>query len=312
MGNNTTMLGSETSNHKKDPNGFGSASILLALAAIFVWGFLAVISSKLIRLPALLVTGIALSLGGMIGLVRVREWKIPMVTFLVGVSGIFGYHFLLFTAFRHAPMVEANLINYLWPLLIVVLSPMVLKGYRLGVHHVVGALAGLTGAGLLVSGGRLNFDVAALSGYLAAFSAAVIWALYSLLTKRLPLFPSGAVGVFCLSAGVLSLSIYLFEAGPAGFLILQVSDWLFLCLLGIGPLGAAFFLWDASMKRGDPRKIGSLSYLTPLLSTLFLVILGGKRLTVLSLTAMVFILAGALVGSFSFKKSERKRSVERN
>ena len=74
-------------------------------------------------------------------------------------------------------------------------------------------------------------------------------------------------------------------------------DWLFLVLVGLGPMGAAFFFWDAALKRGDPRRIGSLAYLTPLLSTLNLVLFAGQRLTPLSLAAMLLIVAGAVVGT---------------
>ncbi|HUI72541.1 MAG TPA: DMT family transporter [Spirochaetia bacterium] len=278
---------------------------LLALAAIALWGFLALLSSRLGKLPPLLMTGIALTVGGMVGLLKVRDWKVPARTFVIGVGGIFGYHFLLFTGFRHAPTVEANLINYLWPLLIVVLSPVILTGYSLRPRHVLGALAGLAGAALIVSGGSFRPDAANLPGYAAAAGAALVWAVYSLLTKRLPTFPSGAVGGFCLAAGLLALSVSLVEYGPAGFAAIGGLDWLFLVLLGLGPMGTAFFLWDASLKRGDPRVIGSLSYLTPLLSTLALVAIGGKPFTALSAAAMALIIAGAVIGSLPRKTRQK-------
>ena len=272
-------------------------AMLLALAAICLWGFLALLGSRLIRLPPLLMTGVALSIGGVTGLIKVREWKVPFGTLCVGIGGIFGYHFLLFTAFRHAPTVEANLINYLWPLLIVLLSPVVLNGYGLRLRHVLGALAGLAGAVLIVTGGSLSLDATNVPGYLAAAGAALVWALYSLLTKRLAPFPSGAVGGFCLGSGLLALGAFLLESGPRGFLTIHGADCLFLVLLGLGPMGAAFFLWDASLKRGDPRVIGSLSYITPMLSTLALVAIGGKPLTALSAISMALIIAGAVIGS---------------
>jgi drug/metabolite transporter (DMT)-like permease len=75
------------------------------------------------------------------------------------------------------------------------------------------------------------------------------------------------------------------------------SDWIYLLMLGIGPLGAAFFSWDAALKRGDPRIIGSLAYLTPLTSTLVLVMVGGKAFSWISALAMLLIVAGALLGS---------------
>jgi drug/metabolite transporter (DMT)-like permease len=242
-------------------------------------------------------TGTALAIGGALGLVRVREWRVPLRTACLGIGGIFGYHVLLFSAFQRAPVVEANLVNYLWPLLIVVLSPVVLPAYRLRLNHVAGGLLGLAGAALIATGGSLHPDLSALPGYLLAAAAALTWALYSLLTKRVPPFPSGAVGGFCLLSGLLALGMYAIGHGAAGFAIIRTTDWPRLVLLGLGPMGAAFMLWDAALKRGDPRVIGSLSYLTPLLSTLALVIFGGQELATVSIVAMALIVAGAVVGS---------------
>jgi drug/metabolite transporter (DMT)-like permease len=274
-------------------------AFLLAGGAILLWSSLALLGSSLGHLPAILITGIALSIGGILGMTRVKEWRVPARTLLVGVGGIFGYHVLLFTAFRLAPVVEANLINYLWPLLIVLLTPLVLPGFGLRTHHVVGAVMGLTGAVLIVTGGSISPDLSALPGYLLAAAAAITWAVYSLLTKRLPTFGSGAVGAFCLASGALSLGVYLAQAGTGGFAVLQAGDWPLLLLLGAGPMGAAFFLWDAALKRGDPRVIGSLSYITPLLSTLALTLFGGRRVSVLAGAAMALIVAGAVTGSWN-------------
>jgi drug/metabolite transporter (DMT)-like permease len=285
----------------------GMSSILLALAAIVVWSSLAFLNSRVNAIPPFLSVGIALAVGGLVGLVKAREWRVPLRTFAVGVGGIFGYHALLFIAFRLAPAVEVNLINYLWPLLIVLLSPLFLSGFRLGPRHIAGALLGLAGASLIASGGRLGLDAANLPGYLLAAAAALAWACYSLMTKRLPPFPTGAVGGFCLVSGLFSLGLYCLElalggSGAAGIAsglsALTGLDWLFLVLLGLGPMGGAFYAWDAALKRGDPRVIGALSYLTPLLSTLNLVLLGGKSLTPLAMAAMALIVAGAVVGSW--------------
>ncbi len=284
------------------------ASTLLALLTIVVWSSLALLNSRVNALPPFLAVGVALCVGGLVGLVKAREWRVSAKTFAVGVGGIFGYHALLFTAFRQAPSVEVNLINYLWPLLIVLLSPIFLRGFHLGPRHLVGAFLGLSGAALIVSGGRLGLDAAYLPGYLLAAAAALAWASYSLLTKRLPPFPTGAVGGFCLASGILSLGLYFLETlAPSAALsrpaTLAPLDWLYLVLLGLGPMGGAFYAWDASLKRGDPRVIGALAYLTPLLSTLNLVLLGGKKLSLLAVTAMSLIIAGALVGSLDILKA---------
>ncbi len=282
-----------------------STATILALTTIALWSFLAYLGASLGNVPPFLLTGIALSVGGLMGAVRFRLWRVPRSTLIMGVSGIFGYNFLYFFALQNAPAIEASLINYLWPLLIVVLSPVFLAGYNLRAYHLFGAIAGLAGAGLIVTGGRLNLDMANLSGYLFAAGAAVTWACYSLLTKKAPPFSSAAVGAFCLISGILSLIMHV-AVEPA--FIPTGRDWMFLLLLGGGPLGAAFFTWDAAMKKGDPRIIGSLAYLTPLTSTLVLVVLGGYPFKWTTAAAMILIVAGALIGSLDMIRPRKSPS----
>jgi drug/metabolite transporter (DMT)-like permease len=274
-------------------------ALVLSLVSILIWSTLAVLGSRMGHLPPFLSVGVALVVGGLVGLVRARDWRVPLGTLAIGVGGIFGYHALLFTAFRFAPAVEVNLLQYLWPLLIVVLSPLYLGGCRLAFHHVAGSLLGLAGAGLVITGGRLSLESANLPGYLLALGAALTWSSYSLLTKRVRPFPTGAVGGFCLASGLLSLGLFGLDVMVFGAPVpaLSVRDGAFLLLLGLGPMGAAFYTWDAALKRGDSRVIGALAYLTPLLSTLNLVFWGGRRLSAVSTGAMALIVLGAAVGS---------------
>jgi drug/metabolite transporter (DMT)-like permease len=157
--------------------------------------------------------------------------------------------------------------------------------------------------------GRFDLDTSYLPGYLLMAGAALTWASYSLLTKRLPPFPTGAVGAFCLISGILSLSLFAMGGGFTRFSIDNItrSEWLALGLTGLGPMGAAFFTWDAALKRGDPRIIGSLAYLTPLTSTLVLVFLGGRSLTWISGTAMLLIIGGAVIGSLDLLSPRLQR-----
>ena len=279
-------------------------AILLALASILLWSTLTVLSAGVSHLPLFLSAGVALTVGGLVGLVRVRDWRVPPWTFALGLGGIFGYHALFFGALRLAPPLEANLLQYLWPLLIVLLAPVYLPGNRLGGHHLLGAGLGLAGAVLVLSGGRFRLDLGHLPGYLLALGAAFTWSSYSLLTKRVRPFPTGAVGGFCLASGLLALGVHgllggRIPAAPAP------ADLLRLALLGLGPMGVAFYTWDAAMKRGDPRVIGALAYLTPLLSTLWLVLWGGRHLSPVAGCAMGLIVAGAATGSLGLLRRSR-------
>jgi drug/metabolite transporter (DMT)-like permease len=279
-----------------------------ALAAIGLWGTLAAVSLRLKNVPPFLLVGVALLLGAVSGVRGIRLAGLRPAVLALGVYGLFAYHLCLFLALRLAPPIEANLINYLWPLFIVVLSPLVLPSTALHLRHVGGALLGFTGAALLVTEGRFEFKAGAASGYALALAAAVIWSTYSLMTKRIGSFPTSAVATFCLVSGVLAIACHVvFE--PRYFP--RLSDVPYVLWVGFGPMGVAFYLWDHAMKRGDPRIIGTLAYLTPLLSTLLIVLLGEAHLRPLSGAAMLLIVGGAALGSWSTRRSSSSLAANR-
>lgn len=267
--------------------------LLYAAGAILLWSSLATLGALTRDLPPFFVVGCSLLTGSLLSLHKIREWKVPVRTLLTGVYGLFGYHFALFFAFRHAPAVEVNLLNYLWPLLIVLLSPLFLPGTRLTPRHLAASLLGFGGAALIVGGTGEGFS-GSMTGYALAVAAALIWSSFSLSLRRLPAFPSSAVGGFCLISGLLALLCHILVEPAAAP---TPAQWINLIALGAGPMGLAFFLWDHALKHGDPRQIGTLSYVTPLLSTLLLLASGQGSLGSSGALAICMILGGAVLGT---------------
>lgn len=266
-----------------------------ALGAIALWATLASLGVALQHVPPLLLTGLALLIGSVPSWPLLRQWRVPASTLALGVGGLFGYHLLLFIALRHAPAVEANLVNYLWPLLIVVLAPVLLPGMRLRPSHAVAALTGFAGAAIAILGSGPTVAGGWYWGYLPALASAFIWAGYSLLTRRVRPFPTAAIGLFGLVSGLLSLFCH-WALEPAAQL--QGSDWALILAMALGPLGAAFFLWDRALKLGDPRQIGILSYITPLASTLLLMTITGRALSWSIAAAALLIIGAAVAGTW--------------
>ena len=161
-----------------------------ALGAIALWATLASLGVSLQHVPPFLLTGLALLIGSVPSWPLARHWRVPLPTLALGLYGLFGYHLLLFIALRHAPAVEANLVNYLWPLLIVVLSPVLLPGMRLRPLHAIAALAGFAGAAIAILGAGPRAGGGWSWGFLPALAAALVWSTYSLLTHpQLPHAP---------------------------------------------------------------------------------------------------------------------------
>jgi drug/metabolite transporter (DMT)-like permease len=275
---------------------------LVGLAAVAMWSTLALLTAGSGAVPPFLMNALCFGISGVVGLailvVRDRSIAVlrqPAIVWVVGIGGLFGYHFFYFTALKAAPPVDAGLICYLWPLLIVLLSGL-LPGERLRWHHVVGALAGLAGAALIVTkGGAVAFEPQYALGYGAAFVAAFVWAIYSLASRRLPKVRSDAVVGFCLATAALSVACHLAleeTVWPAG-----AGEWAAVVLLGLFPVGLAFFVWDIGVKRGDIQVLGAASYAAPLMSTLLLVAFGHGAFTWVVAVACVLISGGGLIAA---------------
>ncbi len=279
-----------------------SRPTLLGLIAILLWGLLALFTAATAGIPPFQVTAITFAIGGGIGLAIVAaQGKLgllrqPLPAMALGIGGLFGYHALYFAALKLAPPAEASLVAYLWPLLIVIFSGM-LPGERLSPRHIIGALIGFAGVGVLAAGkGLAGFNPAHLPGYALAACCAVIWAGYSVLSRRMAEVPTEAVAGYCLATAVLAAICHaLFETS----LMPATSGWLALIALGLGPVGLAFFVWDIGMKQGDIRLLGVASYAAPIISTLALVLTGAAALTWALAIACLLIVAGAVVASRS-------------
>jgi drug/metabolite transporter (DMT)-like permease len=266
-----------------------------------MWALLALFTIGSAPVPPLLLNAMCFGIGGSIGLIwtlqqgrlhvlRTISWQV----YAFGTLGLFGAHFLYFTAFRMAPRAETGLIAYLWPLIIVLMSGL-LPGETLRPLHIGGALVAFAGAAVIVLQGAAGVDAQALPGFGVAFVFALTWASYSVLSRRLGAVPTESVTVFCLAAAILStLAHVMLETTiwPN-----NAIGWLSVLALGIGPVGISFFTWDIGMKRGDIQLLGVASYAAPLLSTLALVAAGITTASMTLAIAAAFIAGGAALAA---------------
>ena len=229
--------------------------------------------------------------------------KTPLGAWVLGVAGLFGYHGFYFLALRSAPAIEANLINYLWPLLIVLFSALLpVRDQTGGLKwwHLAGAFLGLAGTVLIVAGSDGAGAVQRAAGdrwigYGAALAAALVWSSYSVANRRFASVPSTSVAGFCLVTALLAAGAHLlFEetVWPA-----SPMEWAAVAGLGLGPVGFAFYVWDHGMKHGDIRVLGAAAYAIPVLSTLALVAFGRSTAGPALWAACILITAGAILAA---------------
>ncbi len=275
---------------------------LIGFMAILMWAFLALLSTAAGPVPPFQLTAMTFLLGGLVGVVSwvfrpgaISALKQPLKVWVTGTLGLCVYHILYFFAVQNAPPVEASLIAYLWPLLIVLFAAL-LPGERLYVHHVIGAVLGLVGAVVMITkGGAVGLSDGLKSGHVFALACAFIWSGYSVLSRRFGDVPTDIVAGYCLITAVVAAVLHVSletTVWPAA-----VTQWIAIVLLGLLPLGLGFFAWDFGCKKGDIMVLGAASYAAPLLSTLVLLVAGYAQYHWSIIAACVLITFGAVIAA---------------
>ncbi|MBB4066365.1 aromatic amino acid exporter YddG [Gellertiella hungarica] len=275
---------------------------LIGIVAILLWALLALFTATAGAIPPFelmaLTFGVAF-LGGMVvlavrgadGLSELRQAPAP---WLVAFLGLFGYHALYFYALQNAPVGEASIICYLWPLFIVLFAAL-LPGEGLKARHLGGALLGFAGTALIIF--SKNGDAApagSVTGYAAAFGCALVWSSYSVVNRRFGQVPSGMLVGVCGAVALAGLASHLlFEDS----VMPTATQWTAILALGLGPVGLAFLAWDHATKHGNITLLGTLSYLSPLVSTALLVLTGKAPASLTLGLAALLVIGGAVLAT---------------
>lgn len=280
----------------------------IGFAAILLWSGLALLTALTAGIPPFelltLSFGVAFAASlivlGRRGPAGFRAWRQPWPVWASGFAGIFFYHALYFFALKAAPPVEASLINYLWPLLIVIFSALVARE-ALQARQVAGALLGLAGTAVVLltreQGGAGGADP--MAGYAAAAGAALIWSLYSVTNRRFKEVPGEVMGGICglvAAAGLVCHLAFEDSVRPSG------AAWAAIVALGLGPTGLAFFAWDYATKHGRLALLGVLSYFAPLLSTALLILSGQAPARPAVLASALLIIGGAALAGLRLRR----------
>lgn len=266
---------------------------LAAVIAVLLWASQASLTTLLSQVPPFLLTSLALIFGGLPALPKLRSWSRSPAVYGIGIYGVFVYHFLYFLALRKAPAVEANLVQYLWPSLIVLLTPLFFKGMRVRANHLIGVVLGFSGSALVILAGESTLHTGFHIGYVYALGAAIVWATFSLSLKKLPPHSTWTIGGICLISGLLSLGLHMLLEQPASLALTDVG---LIALQGLGPMGCAFYLWSFSLQHGDSRIVGILAYAIPVLSTLLLIVVTHRNGNTIVLASALLVVVGGLVG----------------
>lgn len=273
---------------------------LYALGAIFCWASLPAATGS--ALDGLSTESLLLySFGSgaiflyLLDVVRQRSWRLfwpEGKTALLGIWGIFVYHWIYYLALDRAPIAEAAILATTWSFWMVVFASFQ-RFRKLTWPIAVTAVVCMVGAGLVISAGKsVAFEGRYLVGYALALGCGLIWSSFSvglvwIKPKEEPMT------AFMVMAALLSLLVYLTSgphAAPAPSALAAAI------YLGCVPLGLSFFLWNRALLGGNIAVIGYLSFLTPPLAVLLVALMRRETLAAQVIVGMVLILVAAIVG----------------
>ncbi|EHD14667.1 hypothetical protein CIN_05990 [Commensalibacter intestini A911] len=233
---------------------------------------------------------------------RMREMAQPFAPWFTAFCGLFLFYVFDYLGLIFSPPAKVTLLSYLWPIMLVVCIA-ILSKKQFHIAYFIGAVMGLIGTVCLMPADQdavLNFQV--ILGYIFGFLSGVVWAIYSIVNRRYASVPTGMMIGVCGGIALVSMIIhFIFE--PT-ILPTSIRDILIILYLGCGPIGIAFLAWDYATKNANISLIGSLSYLAPLLSTLWLIIAGRATATFELLFAVLLIVGGAVVATYPLKKEK--------
>lgn len=266
--------------------------------ALIFWALSAPFAVHIKTIPVFEALTIIFTVSFLLSAIRLtfyKQWsklRQPWLLWLVGFLGIYGNDVLYIAAFKHAPAAQADLINYLWPVIVILFTGL-LPNEKLSLRHIMAASMGFAGVFVLISKGDQGLDRQYLFGYLLAFLDAVVWSVYTLMARHYGKTPVEAIGIYCGIGAIFSLLLH-FYIEP--HYLPSSNQWLILIMMGITTQCLAYFFWDFGIKRGDFKLLSILSYGNPVLSICFLILFGMAKPSAELAIACLLVTTGGLIG----------------
>lgn len=288
---------------------------IFAITTIFMWSTLAAVVKLLLsdipNLQALAISSYISS--GFLLIVNVFTGKIKVMKTLnlkdigiisgLGFIGLFVYSALYYYGLSQLTSQEACIVNYLWPIMLVIFSCFILKE-KLTAMKAVAMVCSFVGIVVLSMGSGENTDGNVTLGIVSCIIAAACYGLFSVLNKKFNYDQSISMMIFWLVAAVCSTILGLVTEE---WVSLDGKQWLGMLWLGIVVDAIAYLLWTLALNgASNTAKIANIAYLTPFLSLVVSALLLKEEITLRAVAALVFIIGGILLQSLNEQKNKDK------
>ena len=227
-------------------------------------------------------------------LVQIKEYKINDYIQITGIGllGTFLYNLFLYLGINRMQASQAFIINYLWPIMIVVFACIILKE-KMTLNKAIAIVLSFIGVIIVTSNGNLlSIDNNSLIGTLFCVLAAISYGLFSVLNKQKKYNKYLSMMLFYLVSFVVSLVYILFTKE---WYIPQVNQLVGLIWIGIFTSAIAFTTWALSLEKGDTAKISNLAYITPFLALIWTALILKENISIYAIAGLIVIILGIFI-----------------
>jgi drug/metabolite transporter (DMT)-like permease len=219
----------------------------------------------------------------------------------LGLLNPFGYYFILLRAYELLPAQVAQPLNFIWPLVLVLLS-VPLLGEKITVKGVLALMVSFMGVILISSEGNIaNFQIKSPLGVALALSSSVIWALYWILNLR----QTKIDPVIRLFLNFLFATLFSFTAGLFFNDFWDINPMGIFGSLYVGSfeMGITFVLWLKALSMAESKaKLNNIIYLVPFVSLIFIRFFVGEQIYWTTIAGLLVI-----VGSIIYQQTSGSR-----
>ncbi len=210
----------------------------------------------------------------------------------MGFIGVFMYYFFLYLALYYLKAQEAFIINYLWPIMIVIFAIPIL-GEKFNVKKIIAVLISFIGVVIIATQGNIqSLHFAKPLGVIFAITAAVSYGLFSVLGKKQNDDKTTSMMFYYIFTFIYTLIAVLIFGFVPNITVIQLTGLLW---MGLFTSGGAFLLWFLALKYGDTTKIANIAFLTPFFSLVYIYFLLHEKIQIYSIIGLIFICIGIFI-----------------
>ena len=272
---------------------------------ILLWASIPVASKKILvelnniqmlfysTILSFLVLGVVLLIEKKAAVMKTYSLKDYLRMGFLGFLGTYLFYILLYGAFALIPASEGYILNFTWPILVLVLAFVILKE-KITIRKIIAILISFLGIVVIVTKGGI-FSLTNIKGDLLALLGSFVFAFFSVLGKKYNFDKTVSAFVYFASGLIfVTLTILLFSSVK----LPSANIWLWLLYNGILVNGVSYIFWFKALEHGDTHIISNALYLTPFLSLLYISIFLNEKILLSSVVGLIIIVSGIVVQAF--------------